>query len=522
MQCDMFSPDEEPEPSSAAVQVNTDSGTPLSAAPGNVVHLTIYAVDGNMDTTMLTVAPGESPAIISDLPEAFTGIIRVTGYDEAGVALCNGSLPGVTIQGKDIPVDVTCNLLIPQAPGLLIVSGLSHRAVSLSWSDNSRNEDGFLLVRNSLTGTDSLPAAANAISFTDTAVVPGETCVYILKAVNPAGESPAESLSVTVPHITLTGTARLEDLPGTEQITISLFDNSGLLLDSFTTASGTPFVRTPFYRNSVLLTASCPGFEQDSAAVAEPLNDTLALADVLILPDTTPPVITNLDGAISHQLGTALSFTASATDPPYAEVPALEWDFTGDGNFAAVASTCDHFYTDTGSFTATVRATDTHGNSSTDYRMVTILPPRAEIMDTTETTVSMNWSKVDIAYLTSYQVYDMAGNIMIKESNAANDTAFTVAGLYPATSYSFLVVWYYTGGSQSTVLTATTETRKPCVLSLDSVNTNSVSLSWTPYAGEGFQAYRVMSNVPGISGTYTLQDTEITDAGLTAIKVTGL
>jgi hypothetical protein len=88
--------------------------------------------------------------------------------------------------------------------------------IDLSWTDNANNEAGYRLERRSLTGTyaplTALPA--DAVSFADASVVPGQTYVYRLQAFNDLGASVAREDTVAAKllgeRVLLTTTAARE------------------------------------------------------------------------------------------------------------------------------------------------------------------------------------------------------------------------------------------------------------------------------------------------------------------------
>lgn len=93
---------------------------------------------------------------------------------------------------------------IPTAPTSLAATEVSGSA-SLTWTDNSSNEDGFYLYRKRGSSSNYYlvtTLAANATSYTDTDVDPGYTYTYQLSAYNTDGESTKATSST----ITMSGT----------------------------------------------------------------------------------------------------------------------------------------------------------------------------------------------------------------------------------------------------------------------------------------------------------------------------
>jgi fibronectin type 3 domain-containing protein len=102
--------------------------------------------------------------------------------------------------------------LIPADPTNLIFSGTTQFATTLNWTDNSSNEVGFPIYRSTdggATYTFLNQAAANAVSFTDSTVGPGNTYFYRVFSVTEGGLSnnPAAGSVSTLPAGNGTSTA---------------------------------------------------------------------------------------------------------------------------------------------------------------------------------------------------------------------------------------------------------------------------------------------------------------------------
>ena len=91
-----------------------------------------------------------------------------------------------------------------------------------------------------------------------------------------------------------------------------------------------------------------------------------ATASVVATVVNVAPTATE-SGPTSGTAGTALSFTASATDPSTVDTAAgftYNWNF-GDGSHGHAASSPSHTYTSAGTYTVSVTATDKDGGVST-------------------------------------------------------------------------------------------------------------------------------------------------------------
>lgn len=76
----------------------------------------------------------------------------------------------------------------PAVPSGLMVEGVTHDTVSLSWADNADNEDAFVIERNGQVLAQTVNA--NVLEFTDTGLTGSTSYTYRVKARNAAGDSP--------------------------------------------------------------------------------------------------------------------------------------------------------------------------------------------------------------------------------------------------------------------------------------------------------------------------------------------
>jgi subtilisin family serine protease len=106
---------------------------------------------------------------------------------------------------SNIATATTLSLPPPAAPSNLTTSAISHNRVDLNWSDNSGDEDGFLIERCSLSGCINFvqvaQVAANSTSWSDPGVAGNTTYVYRVRAFSNAnGQSVySNSSQVTTP-----------------------------------------------------------------------------------------------------------------------------------------------------------------------------------------------------------------------------------------------------------------------------------------------------------------------------------
>ena len=150
-----------------------------------------YSLDGTNYTEMLSVNGGDGSSLYNfTFPPDSSGTVYINVTDTDRVA-GNQVLDTVTIDHMYILVDLVPGVP-PVAPTDLTADSQTSGQVSLGWTDNSSNEDGFEVERSSDSGaTWSLLAkvAADSPSYIDTAVSSGTTYDYRVRAYNGSGYS---------------------------------------------------------------------------------------------------------------------------------------------------------------------------------------------------------------------------------------------------------------------------------------------------------------------------------------------
>lgn len=100
------------------------------------------------------------------------------------------------------------SITIPNSPSNLIANPVSSSQVSLQWTDNSNDEDGFRVYRSSsssVKGSLIYTTVANVTSYTNSGLTAGTTYYYRVYAYNTAGESSGyASDNAATPPITST------------------------------------------------------------------------------------------------------------------------------------------------------------------------------------------------------------------------------------------------------------------------------------------------------------------------------
>jgi len=112
------------------------------------------------------------------------------------------------LSGNSLPsnvVEVTTPDVPPAAPTSLMTTAVTSSQVDLAWTDNSGNEDGFVIERSTDGGATWNPVGqtgAGVATFSDTTVIPGNSYLYQVYAFNANGNSlPSNSVQAVVPNV---------------------------------------------------------------------------------------------------------------------------------------------------------------------------------------------------------------------------------------------------------------------------------------------------------------------------------
>ena len=127
----------------------------------------------------------------------------------------------------------TAAVVPPAAPGALTAAAVGSSGISLSWADNSANEDQFVVERSTssvFSAITSFTVAANSTSFTDIGLLAGTSYYYRVKAVNGGGSSAySDAASATTEAAVLppaAPSALTAAAVGSSGISLSWADNS--------------------------------------------------------------------------------------------------------------------------------------------------------------------------------------------------------------------------------------------------------------------------------------------------------
>ena len=149
-----------------------------------------------------------------------TGLVAGTDYEFQVVATnANGdSTPAVAATGTIDP---------PAAPSGVSVTPTGSTSATVSWTDNSSDEDGFEVRHRTLSTawTTSATTARNAVAAAVSGLTPGTATQFRVLARNAAGATPSATVSRTMPPAAPSGLAAT--VAGPNSVTLSWTDESG-------------------------------------------------------------------------------------------------------------------------------------------------------------------------------------------------------------------------------------------------------------------------------------------------------
>lgn len=418
----------------------------------------------------------------------------------------------------------------PSAISDLSASGTSETGSTLSWSASEDNiavteyevfQDGI-----------SIGVSGTLTSYTVENLIPGTGYEFTVRAKDGAGNTSAESNSVSlttlsdttapseVTNLTASNTSDISTYlswtAGTDNIAITNYEiyqdgnrigNS--LTSNFYTVSGLSPNTT--YNFVVVAQDAAGNFSADSNSVSVTTEST---------PDTeAPSAIADLAASNTTANSTYLTWSASTDNVGVSDYEVFQdgisIDSTGTNTFYAVTGLLSG-----NSYEFTVLAKDASGNTSEISNTVNVSTPdnvapstitNLSASNTTDTSTTLTWSaSTDNVGISHYQIYRDGVSI----ANNISATTYTATGLNSETAYSFVVVAFDNAGNfsaNSNVINITTsssrDTQAPSAitnLAASNTTTNSTRLTWSAASDNvGVTNYEIFQNGINISNNGT-------------------
>lgn len=488
--------------------------------------------------TLDTVAPTTTSYSNTGLSAATTYSYRLFAVNAAGDSPASNTSSATTTAGT-----------APTAPSALVATALSSTTIGLSWTDNSTDEDGFKIERDTV---QIATVAAGVTSFTDAGLTPNTAYNYRVRAYNAAGNSAYSNTSPattndTVPsaptNLTATAVSSSEiDLAWTNTATnaTSIRIEVKVGAGSFTTLTTVSAVTTTFPHTGLLGSTTYTyrlfavnAFGDSPASIS---------ASATTSPSLTPPAAPS--GAVATTIS-ASAITVTWTDNSTNESGFLIQRALGAGSFAdlatvgqGVTSLADTGLAQSQLYRYQIRAFNAAGNSAfsniaqaTTSQAVPAAPTGLSATAVSPASVSLTWT-APVASPTNGAPSSIAVQRRIAPASFATIQALTgTANSYldttvaAGTMYDYRLIATNPAGSSSPSNTASVTTpanptppNAPSTLAATPVSASAINLTWTDNSTDesGFVIQRAL----GASGTFA--DIATVSQGVVAFSDTGL
>ena len=428
----------------------------------------------------------------------------------------------------------------------VLATAASASQLTLSWMDNSNDEDGFKIERAIACGTFTQIATvgANVTNYTDTGLAPLTLYCYRVRAYNANGDSDYSNVgSATIPAPDTAPT-----VPSGLTTSASTATQITLSWNASTDIGGTGLAGYKVYRDDTLVATTTVTSYSDSGlspateycytvtAYDNAGNNSTASAQACITTqatDTTPPSVPN--GVSASAISpTQVTLTWSAS--PDSDLAFFPYRIYRNGTFIRVTKATS--FSDSGlsagtQYCYTIVAYDNAGNSSsasaqacTTTQTADTTPPSvpsgvsASAVSPTQIALTWNASTDSNLAVFPYRIY--RNGTLIRATRA---TSYSDSGLSAGTQYCYTIVAYDNAGNSSsasapacvTTLSAAVIVNAPSNLAASAVAADKINLSWQDNANNeaGFAIERYQLSTGWIQiTTVGANTTSFSDVGL--------
>jgi hypothetical protein len=496
--------------------------------------------DGETWPQIATLEAGAQSYSNTGLSAGTTYTYRVRAY--------NGT--GNSPYSNEFTVATPASSGIPAAPTNLAVVSVTTSTVALSWTDNSSNENGFIIeILSGGTWSEAGLVPANTTTFTKTGLSAITSYSFRVLAQNGSGNSTtsnqvtattlAPSLvpmaptglvanSVTSSTVTMSWTDESYDEDG---FSIELLDEGTWSQTGTVSQGATTFTKSALEANTAYTFRVRAFNGQGSSAPTNQVTATTSASS------ESPAAPSNLAVTAVSEMTVAISWTDNSSNENGFSIERLNdgaWS-QYDWRSANVTTFIAGGLSPNTAYTFRVRAFNGSGSSAPTNEITgttsassgaPTAPTNLTVNSVTETTITISWtdnSSNESVFIIERQI---DGTWSQYDWRSANITTFTTGGLAPNTARTFRVVAFNASGNSapSNTVSATTSGSSglptaPSNLTVQSVTSTSVTLSWTDNSSNenGFSIERLKAGgVWSQTGWVPANTTTFTKAGLSA------
>ena len=495
-----------------------------------------------------------------------TGLTASTGYTYAVVAF---DATAGSASSRNVNVTTRAELIL--APSALVATPFNSNQVDLTWTDNSSNEASFRIFRRATLSTSSGTPEMTAVG-----TVPANTTSYSVTGLNPSTSytfvvAAVGAFGTVAPSTSVAASTGVNPMTAPTGFTATAFSNVQINLawtDTTSDEVGFRILRRPASNGSsssrntppwtVVTTTAADVTSYEDTGLAAVTGYTYAVASVNAIGDNAMSAV-----ATAATLSTALTapgnfsakaFSDTRVDLTWTDTTIAETGYrvtrkltSGSAALVTVATLAANAtsYSDTGltaatGYTYAVVAADAAARtaSSRNVSVMTkaelVLAPSALVatpynsnqVDLTWTDNSSNEASFRILRRLTSSTSAGKPEMTVVGTVPANTTSYSVTGLSPLTSYTFIVAAVGTFGTvaTSTSVAASTVANPmiaPTGLTAAAFSNVQINLAWTDTTTTevGFRILRRLNATsPWTVVTTTAADvTTYEDAGLTAV-----
>jgi hypothetical protein len=438
-----------------------------------------------------------------------------------------------TTYGNEINF-VTKAISIPEAPGNLVADAEYSSQITISWTDNSDNEEGFKIERSPDGTTEWVEIAtvgANVTSFQNINLNPSTPYYYRVRAFNPGGNSGFSNTAstTTLPFVPVPAAPQnLEGVPiSNSQINLiweDMSDNEEGFIIERSPDGSTGWTVIEVVENDIEtyqnqeLNSSTIYYYRVRAFNSGGESDWSNIANATTISELTLAAPTDLTAEPVSSTEIYLSWTDNSDNEEGFKIErageSMNW------REIAYVGTDTAFFLDIG-LTASViyyyRVRAFRDESNSDYsntanattldETVPAAPSGLSAETKSDTEISISWtdnSNNEYGFMVEISSDDEMTWNYVGETGP-DTTAGEIIGLSPGTTYSFRVYAYNAKGNSgySNIASATTQSEltvpiTPTDLTAEAVSSSQINLSWTDNSDneEGFKIEFLYEGVP--------------------------